>query len=251
MKNYKMILQYDGTRFKGWQKLQHDEDTIQEKLETLLERIAQEEDRPQEIQVNGAGRTDAGVHALGQCASFHMETRKTPAELLRAMNQFLPESIAVISMETVPERFHARLNATGKTYRYRIINSKIPHVFERRYTCMIAQELDLEAMRRAAACLVGCHDFRAFCSKKGSKKSTERTISSVSVEAQGEEVDLLFTGNGFLYHMVRIMSGTLIEVGLHKRDPGSICEILQSKDREQAGYLAPAEGLFLEKVFYE
>lgn len=245
-----MILQYDGTRYQGWQKQTRTDNTIQGKLETLLMRLAEEEGIPQEIQVNGAGRTDAGVHAKGQVASFHMETGLTVAKLWKKINQYLPEDIAVISMAEAPERFHARLNAQGKLYRYRIDNSEIPNVFERRYVYAMPQQLDLAAMQEAAQYFVGKHDFLAFCSKHSGKKSTERTIEAVRVESKDSEIDITFTGDGFLYHMVRIMTGTLIEVGLHKREPASIPETIENRMREQAGFLAPASGLVLEEVYY-
>ena len=255
MRNFKMILQYEGTRYQGWQKQESTEHTIQGKLSALLTRMT-----GQEIEVQGSGRTDAGVHALGQTANFHADTNLSAGEIMEYMNTYLPEDIAVISLEEVPERFHSRLNAKGKTYCYRVLNTHIPHVFDRRYTYMVPEKLDLEAMRRAAEYLTGTQDFKAFTSTKKGKKSTVRTIESIRIEkgeslslqAAGAEDEIRFwySGNGFLYHMVRIMTGTLLEVGAHKRRPEEIAEVLASGCREQAGALAPAKGLTLMEVRY-
>lgn len=255
MRNFKMILQYEGTRYQGWQKQESTERTIQGKLSALLTRMT-----GQEIEVQGSGRTDAGVHALGQTANFHADTNLSAGEIMEYMNTYLPEDIAVISLEEVPERFHSRLNAKGKTYCYRVRNTHIPHVFDRRYTYMVPEKLDLEAMRRAAEYLTGTHDFKAFTSTKKGKKSTVRTIESIRIEkgeslspqAAGTEDEIRFwySGNGFLYHMVRIMTGTLLEVGAHKRRPEEIAEVLAHGCREQAGALAPAKGLTLMEVRY-
>lgn len=174
MRNFKIVLQYEGTRYKGWQKQgkgegdssssASPENTIQGKLERLLSRIA---GKPVEIQ--GSGRTDAGVHAYGQVANFHMDTDDTPEALMEKINSYLPEDIGVISVEEVPERFHSRLNAKSKTYRYRVLNSAVPHIFERRYVYQVPEHLDMEAMRRAALLLTGSHDFKAFTSDKKGK----------------------------------------------------------------------------------
>ena len=248
--NYRMILQYDGTRYQGWQKQNSSENTIQGKLETLLGRLTEEAGSRQEVAVNGAGRTDAGVHAAGQVASFALKTPEDPSELLGKINRYLPEDIAVISLEEAPERFHARLNARGKTYRYRIMNSIVPDVFARKYMYQLPEELDIDAMREAAVLFAGKHDFRTFSSGHLGNKTTERTMESVSVGKIGDEVDIVFTGDGFLYHMGRIMIGTLIEAGYHKREIKSISELLQGGERAEAGFLAPAQGLILEKVYY-
>lgn len=246
LRNFKMILQYEGTRYQGWQRQVSTENTIQGKLEALLSKMAGEP-----VEVNGSGRTDAGVHAMGQVANFHADTDKRPEEIMDYMNFYLPEDIAVISLAEAPQRFHSRLNATGKTYCYRVLNTKIPHVFERRYVHVVEEALDVEAMRKAAAYLLGTHDFRAFTSNKRSKKSTLRRIDEIRIEQAGEEVRFWYSGNGFLYHMVRIMTGTLLEVGLHKREPGTAAEILASGCREAAGELVPAKGLTLMEVRYQ
>lgn len=255
MRNFKMILQYEGTRYQGWQKQESTDNTIQGKLESLLSKMVGEK-----VEVHGSGRTDAGVHALGQVANFHADTDKTPAEILEYMNFYLPEDIGVIELSEVPERFHSRLNAKGKTYCYRVINSRLPHIFDRRYVHAEDEKLDVEAMKCAAEYLIGTHDFKAFTSNKRSKKSTVRTIESIQIEkvtstsfSMTEEIDeirFLYSGNGFLYHMVRILTGTLLEVGKHKRKPEDIAGILKSGNRENAGELAPAKGLTLMEVRY-
>lgn len=255
MRNFKMILQYEGTRFKGWQKQESTDNTIQGKLEALLTKMIGEK-----IEVQGSGRTDAGVHAFGQVANFHADTQMSTDEILQYMNTYLPEDIAVISLKEVPERFHSRLNAKGKTYCYRVIHSGLPHVFDRRYAHVMEQELDVEAMREAAEYLVGTHDFKAFTSNKKGKKSTVRRVEKISIERvqstsmlfskEQDEIRFTYSGNGFLYHMVRIMTGTLLEVGMHKRKPEEIAEILDSGCREKAGELVPAKGLTLMEVRY-
>ncbi|MDD6812128.1 MAG: tRNA pseudouridine(38-40) synthase TruA [Lachnospiraceae bacterium] len=246
MRNFKLTLQYEGARYQGWQRQESTDNTIQGKLELLLSKMC-----GQKIEIQGSGRTDAGVHAMAQIANFHADTDKTTEEILDYMNQYLPEDIVVCAVEEVPERFHSRLNAKGKVYRYQIINSKIPSVFDRRYAYQIEEKLDIEAMRRAADYLEGTHDFQSFTSAKKGKKSTIRTIESIQIEEQGEKLVLTYTGNGFLYHMVRILTGTLIEVGLDKRKPEDMAAILDAKDRKEAGCLVPAKGLTLMQVQYE
>lgn len=245
MRNIKVILQYEGTRYQGWQRQGNTGNTIQGKLEALLTKMC-----GRKVEVDGSGRTDAGVHAYGQVANFHIETEMGLQEIMDYMNQYLPEDIAVIDIEEMPERFHSRLNAKGKIYRYRVINSGVPHIFDRRYAYAVEEELDMEAMESAAKLLCGTHDFRAFTSNKRSRKSTVRTVDSILIEKKGDEICFTFQGDGFLYHMVRIMMGTLLEVGMHKRDAAQIEGLLESGTREDAGYLVPAKGLALVEVFY-
>ena len=244
MRNLRLDLCYDGTRYRGWQRLPGREDTIQGKLETALSRILE-----QPIEVSGSGRTDAGVHALGQVANFHCDSGLSAEEILRQLRRYLPEDIGIYSCVDVPPRFHARLNARSKTYCYRIWNSEQPCVFERRYVAVMPERLDLEAMRQAAARLIGEHDFSAFCGNAKMKKSTFRRLDAIDIQHQGEEIRLTFTGNGFLYNMVRILVGTLVEVGRGQRSPESM-EALFGGKREQAGFLAPAQGLCLMEVEY-
>ena len=244
MRNLRLDICYDGTRYRGWQRLPDREDTIQGKLETALSRILGEP-----IEISGSGRTDAGVHAKGQVASFHCESPMPPAEILANLRRYLPEDIGIYSCREVSPRFHARLNAREKTYVYRIWNSEAPCVFERRFVTAMPERLDVEAMNRAGALLVGRHDFSAFCGNPKMKKSTVRELTALTVTRQGEEIVLRFTGNGFLYNMVRILTGTLVEAGRQQRSPESVTELFGAK-RAQAGFLAPAQGLCLEEVVY-
>ena len=245
MRNFKVTLQYEGTRYQGWQKQESTDNTIQGKLEALLSKMA-----GTKVEIQGSGRTDAGVHAAGQVANFHLDTDQSPSQIMDYMNFYLPEDIAVISIEEVPERFHSRLNAKGKTYLYRVINSPVPHIFDRKYAWTVEEKLDVEAMRKAAAFLEGTHDYKAFTSLKKSKKSTVRTVERILIECVDDEIRFTFRGDGFLYHMVRIMMGTLIEVGLHKKKPEEITGIFEKGLRENAGELVPAKGLTLLEVRY-
>ena len=243
--NYRMTLQYEGTKYNGWQKQGNTPNTIQAKLEAILQKLDDAE-----VEVRGSGRTDGGVHAMGQVASFTLEHPLPAGEVMAYINQYLPRDIAVVALEEAEPRFHARLNAKGKTYRYRIHQGTIPDVFGRRYSWPLAEQLDVEAMGAAAAHLVGKQDFQSFCDLKNSKKSTVRRVDSIEIYRDGSDLVLDFTGEGFLYHMVRIMVGTLADVGAHRILPGQISGILAAKDRKQAGQLAPACGLMLMKVMY-
>ncbi len=245
MGNYCLILQYDGTRYRGWQKQGNTDRTIQGKLETLLSRLLD-----QKVEAAGSGRTDAGVHALAQTVSFRADTPLSCDELLAALRRYLPEDIGAVSLREADPRFHARLSAKEKTYVYRVWNSAAPCVFERRFVYVFPDVLDLEAMRSAAARLTGRHDFSAFSTGKKTGKPAVRTLSALDVERIGEEVRLTFTADGFLYNMVRILTGTLLEVGRGDRTPESVEEILRSADRTTAGFTAPAQGLCLWEVRY-
>lgn len=245
MKNFRMLLAYDGTRYRGWQRLGNSEDTIQGKLETTLSRIL-----ATPVEVSGSGRTDAGAHAAGQVASFRAETTMDAERILRELRRYLPEDIGVLALKEAPPRFHARLSAVGKTYVYRVWNTDRPNVFERRYVYQLPDDLDIPAMERAASDLLGTHDFMAFCSNKRLKKSSTRTIERLDIERIDEEVRFTITGDGFLYNMVRILAGTLLEIGLHRRPEDCIPAILESRCRENAGETAPARGLCLMEVFY-
>lgn len=245
MRNFKIIIQYDGSRYQGWQKQGSTQNTLQGKFEALLSRLAGEP-----VEIAASGRTDAGVHAYGQTANFHMNTDLSAQELMEQINQYLPEDVAVIECSEADARFHARLNAKKKTYRYRVLNSSVPHVFDRKFVYQVPEALDVEAMRKAASCLVGTHDFKSFTSAKKSKKSTVRTIESIDIVCIGEEIRFLFTGDGFLFHMVRILTGTLLEVGLGKRSAEDMPRLLMACNRQEAGFLAPAQGLALMEVSY-
>lgn len=240
-----MIIQYDGTRYKGWQVQKSTDMTIQGKLQAVLEEMT-----GQPVEVIGSGRTDAGVHAMGQVANFHIEEEFTESEILDYLNHYLPMDIAVTELKEVDERFHARYNALEKTYLYRIHRSSIPNVFERKYMYTYTENLDIEKMKHAAQYLIGTHDFMAFCGNKKIKKSTVRTITEINIVEKEHEIQISYTGDGFLQNMIRIMTGTLIEVGNGTKVPSDIVRILESKDRQNAGYTVPSEGLILKSVDY-
>lgn len=277
MKNYKITIQYEGTRFQGWQRQTSTDNTIQGKIEAILSKMC-----GVPVEINGAGRTDAGVHAKGQVANFKINTDKSTVEIMDYLNMYLPEDIAVVDIEEADDRFHARLNAKGKHYQYRLRIARTADVFSRKVVCAYAEipkigvsdkimhgvlevtnsqevshaiaqcervKLDVDAMQKAAALLSGKHDFKAFTSNHRTKKSTVRTID-IQIKETPEEIIFDYTGDGFLYHMVRILTGTLIEVGEGKRTPQSMSDILQSEERANAGVLVPAKGLTLLEVYY-
>ena len=243
-----MTLEYDGSRYDGWQKQGNTDNTIQGKLEAVLFKWT-----GQEVEVHGSGRTDAGVHARGQTANFHIEEQFCPsaAAAMEYMNRYLPEDIAVLSCEVAPERFHSRLSAVRKTYCYQLEMGPKKDVFQRNYYYGLGERLDVSAMKAAAGLLTGTHDFKSFCGNKKMKKSTVRTIEKIEFEQSGSRLHIYFTGNGFLQQMVRILTGTLIEVGQGKCAPDKITRILDAQDRQAAGPTAPAQGLFLVNVGYE
>ncbi|MBM7562037.1 tRNA pseudouridine(38-40) synthase TruA [Fusibacter tunisiensis] len=240
--NYKLTLSYEGTRYKGWQRLKNNPDTIQGKLEETLSRLCHEA-----IEINGSGRTDAGVHALNQVCNFKTNFNWRLDDLKNQLNRFLPEDVSVLNAEKVDERFHARFSAKTKTYAYRIWTAEYRPVFERRWVYASQEgKLDVNAMETAAKVLVGTHDFKPFSSDR-TKKSTVRTLYQIDFEETETELVIRYTGDGFLHNMVRILTGTLIEVGQHKReavDPESV------QDRSVLGFTAPACGLTLESVKY-
>jgi tRNA pseudouridine38-40 synthase len=244
MRNLRLDICYDGTRYRGWQRLTGVDNTIQGKIEQTLSRILGEE-----IEISGSGRTDAGAHAKGQVANFHCESTMKSPEVLSQLRRYLPEDIGIYSCEDVHERFHARLNAKTKTYCYRLWNSEAPCVFERRFLYTDTGRYDLKAMQNAAQIFVGEHDFSAFCANKKMKKSTIRRIDSFEIQRIGDEIRFTVTGNGFLYNMVRIMVGTLLEVGRGERSVDSVAALFGAK-RENAGALVPACGLCLMEVTY-
>ena len=244
MRNLRLDICYDGTRYRGWQRLSGDENTIQGKLETALSRILGEP-----IEISGSGRTDAGVHAEGQVANFHCESTMAASEILSQLRRYLPEDIGIYACKDCSDRFHARLNAKEKTYRYRIWNSGDPCVFDRRYVTVMPEPLDVEAMNRAAVHFLGQHDFSAFCGNPRFKKSTVRFIRALDICRVGKEIQVTVTGNGFLHNMVRIIVGTLVEVGRGQRAAESIPELFGGK-RADAGFLVPPQGLCLQEVAY-
>lgn len=245
-RNIKLILKYDGTKYHGWQKQGNTEKTIQGKLEQLLSRMTEET-----IEVQGSGRTDAGVHALEQVANFHTYTSMSVDSIKQYMQNYLPKDIGILQVEEETLRFHSRLSAKKKQYEYRIYIGKENPVFERAYCWHIDEPMMIEEMKKASKYFLGEHDFKSFCGNPKMKKSTVRIIEEIQIEKQDHMLYLRFTGNGFLMNMVRILTGTLVEVGIGKRNYHEMEDILNAKKREVAGVLAPSQGLFLKKVWYE
>lgn len=242
--NYKILLAYDGTRFSGWQRQNGGDNTVQYVVEKAVSGVLGEN-----IEVIGSGRTDAGVHAKGQTANFKTDKKINGDEFIPAVNGLLPNSVAIKEIEIVDERFHSRLNARAKTYEYTIWKAPYNDPFGRNYSFRCT-DIDTEKMRRAAELFIGTHDFKAFCANRRFKKSTVREIYSVDIYEDYETVKMRFTGSGFLYNMVRIMAGTLIETGEGKREIGSIEKAFASLNRDDVGFTAPPQGLCLLEVFY-
>lgn len=256
MRVIKAVLSYDGTAFSGFQR-QLNARSVQAELETALTAI-----EGRHVTVTGAGRTDAGVHAVGQVASFKLSSSIADADLFRALNAKLPEDVRILSVETAPAGFNARFSAQAKTYRYRISNSRVMSPFQRRYAWHISRRLDLDAMRAAASALIGEHDFSAFAAKArpDRKQRVRRTSVRVVTQSAWSEEPLAgggrlliyeITGTGFLKYMVRTIVGTLIEVGDRKREPESLAGVLLSRTRAAAGPTAPPSGLYLVRVDYD
>lgn len=247
MHNYKLILSYDGSKYLGWQKQSTQPlKTIQGKLENILSILF---DSP--IQVIGSGRTDAGVHARMQVANFHAPHFIECTEILEYCKRYLPQDIAILKLSIASERFHSRYNALGKTYTYSIDTNMFADPFKARYSYHVGQKLNISAMQEASMHLLGTHDFKSFTSLKSKKKSTIKTIHSINFsECTDGQVLITYKGNGFLQHMVRILSGTLIEVGLGERSVDSIQELLASCKRSESGATAPSHGLCLMEVHY-
>ncbi len=244
MRNLRLDICYDGTRYRGWQRLPGADNTIQAKLENTLSRIL---DEP--IEVSGSGRTDAGTHAQKQVANFHCNSDMPAQEILRLLRRYLPEDIGIYSCKNVSPRFHARLNAKTKTYRYRIWICDEPCVFERRFVYIDPRPVNVEQIRVAAKYFLGEHDFSAFCANKRMKKSTVRYIEDLQICTDGKELTITVTGNGFLHHMVRIIVGTLLEVGRGERSADSVPQLFGAP-RADSGELVPACGLCLMEVNY-
>ena len=244
-KNYKLKISYDGSRYFGWEH-QPDRETIQGKIETVLARMVDKD----MVDVIGAGRTDAGVHARAMIANVQLDTQMSPEEIRDYANRYLPDDIAILEVREAADRFHARYKAVGKTYQYTCFDGPVKPVFDRKYYTPLDQELDVEAMQEAAHFLEGKHDYKSFCGNSRMKKSTVRIVDTITVRRRKGYVYLTFHGTGFLQNMVRIMSGTLIEVGLRRKRPEEVGEILEACDRKVAGPTAPAKGLCLLKVDY-
>ena len=244
MRTLKLTLAYDGTRFVGWQR-QAEGDSIQGLLEDALARF-----EGSAVTLHGAGRTDAGVHALGQVASVRLTCGHDVSTLRRALNAQLPEDIRVLLVEEVPEDFHARFSARSKTYRYQIRHGTIADPFERVFVWHMPEPLDVEAMKRAAATLVGRHDFAAFQSAGSDAGGTVRTVTRSDLRDTDGRLTYEIDGNGFLRHMVRAIAGTLVDVGRGFRSAENMSPLLHSASRANAGQTAPARGLFLVRVDY-
>lgn len=245
MKNYCMTIQYDGGRYKGWQRLGSGDNTIQGKLEQVLSELA-----GYEIEITGSSRTDAGVHALAQVANFKLGEAIPQEQIKEYLNRYLPQDICVTSVEPVAENFHSRYHVKDKTYLYKIWNKEYTNPFMRKYSMHVKETLDLGLMQEAAGYFLGAHDFTAFSNAKSKKKSMVREIYSIDFETCDGFIHIRIRGNGFLYNMVRWMVGALIEVGLGNIKPEEIPLILEAKKRGRIGRLAEAQGLYLEKVTY-
>ena len=249
MRNIRMTIQYDGSRYKGWQKQNikgMDVSTIQAKIENVLSKMTGEE-----IQVIGCGRTDTGVHADKYTANFKTNSNKNIKDMSKYLHEFLPEDISVISLRDVSDRFHSRLNAISKTYVYTIDNNRFANVFIKKYAYHVEGQLNIEKMKEASKYFIGTHDFKGFSGVKDkSKKSTVRTINYINITEKDNIIKIEYNGNGFLINMVRILSGTLINVGKGQIEPEDIKKMLQSKQRSELPVKAPAKGLCMKEVNY-
>ncbi|WP_407314102.1 tRNA pseudouridine(38-40) synthase TruA [Desulfosporosinus sp. SB140] len=245
MRNLKMTIAFDGSKYKGWQRQKANDLTIQGKIEAVLSKMTEED-----ILLVGCGRTDSGVHAENYIANFHTKSALSTKRMLDYLYEYLPEDIVVKSLEDVAERFHARYNVKSKTYVYRINTHKFRDVFNRKYTYHLAEKLNLIEMRKASEVLIGSHDFQSFTNARNSDKSTIRTINFINIIDTEGLLAIEVNGNGFLWNMVRIIVGTLIEVGKGNIQPVDVERILNEKKRWEAGPLAQAKGLFLRDVQY-
>ena len=245
MANYKFIVTYDGTKYYGWEHQPKVDETIQGKMESVLSRMLNED-----VEVIGCGRTDAGVSARGYVCNAHLKTDEKPEVVRDYLNRYLPDNICVDSCVIASDRFHARYNATGKTYRYTCYIGDTKPVFDRKYVYALDFKPDIEEMKKAAKYLMGEHDYASFCSNPKMKKSTVRKVDSIVIEKNGDYLTFTYHGSGFLQHMVRIMTGTLLEVGEGKREASSMPTLIEAKERAKAGACAPANALCLIRVEY-
>lgn len=254
-RNYLLTIEYDGTGFSGWQR-QPDKATVQGTVEKALSTVL-----GREIKINGTSRTDAGVHAYGQQASFKGDFSIPTEKIAMVVNNRLAGGlrgttivgpVRITEAKEMPMDFHARFDSKGKTYIYRIRNSNEMDIFQRNYCYQVAQPLDIKKMQQAAFYIEGTHDFACFQAAGGEERETTvRTIYQLQILPVGNEIFLAITGDGFLYNMVRIITGTLVEIGMGKRTPESVIETIKSKDRQRAGHTAPPQGLYLKKVYYD
>lgn len=245
MRNYKMIIAYDGTKYQGWQRQSSTPMTIQGIVENAISEIV-----GYFVEIDGSGRTDGGVHSVGQVANVKLSGKVEERKFQEQLNKKLPEDIRIRQVELVPNRFHSRLSAVAKTYEYIVDTREKQDVFTRKYCYHYTKSLDVQRMQEAAKKLVGKHDFSAFTDKKD-EKSAVRVLYNIKIEKHGHKIYFRFYGNGFMYHEVRILAGTLLEVGTGERTIQSVSKALQSKKRIDAGFLAPALGLVLKKVEYK
>ncbi len=243
-RNIRLTVEYDGTAYSGWQR-QREAQTVQGALEERLKQVC---GHPVDLLV--AGRTDAGVHGLGQTANFHTSSTMPTAKIQNVLNHLLPRDIRIVKAQQVPDTFHATYHAKAKLYRYVIRNAKEHTVFDRNTHHHVRPELNVAAMKKAARFLIGTHDFTAFRGTLGKWADPKRTLMKIQIRKKGSDIILEYTGVSFLHQMIRIISGTLLYVGLGKLKPDDIKEILKSKDRKKAGPTLPPTGLFLVKVFY-
>ncbi|MEH7455758.1 tRNA pseudouridine(38-40) synthase TruA [Bacillus sp. JJ1127] len=243
MNNYKLTIQYDGGRYKGWQRLGNNDNTIQGKIESVLSEMV-----GKEIEIIGCSRTDAGVHALNQIANFKIDENLPEFKVKKYLNQYLPNDISITDVELVSERFHARYNSKAKTYLYKIWNEEHTNPFMRKYSMHVGKKLNVENMKKAAQYLIGSHDFTAFSNAKSKKKSMVREVYMLDIVESEGFIQIRVSGNGFLHNMVRKIVGALVEVGLGQLDAEVIPQILEAKQRNQINCLADASGLHLEKV---
>lgn len=246
MHHYRLTIQYDGSRYKGWQRLGQGENTIQSKVEQVLS-----DGIGQHVEIIGAGRTDAGVHALEQVAHFKSAVKLDLKKIQKHFNHYLPPDISVLeTIEAHPE-FHARYDAVEKTYLYQIWNEPHSQPFLRKYSMHVKTKLNIDQMKNAAQYFIGEHDFTAYSNAKSNKKKAVRSVYRVELEERAGLIQIRVNGNGFLYNMVRKMVGTLVEVGLGKKETHEIPEILKAKDRSRTGMQAEPQGLYLEKVSFK
>ena len=246
MQKLKGIIQYDGTAFAGYQ-IQPNGRTIQAEIEAVLQKMH----KGQTVKVTASGRTDAGVHAVGQVIHFTSDLNIPPEGWNRALNAMLPDDIRIADIQYADAGFHARYDTKGKEYRYKVLNQKDPDLFRRYYNYHVPQKLDVAAIKEACRYLEGEHDFTSFCSARSTVKGGKvRTITKADIHPEGNELVFIFRGTGFLYNMVRILVGTLLEIGKGERKPEEIMAMIEAKDRSAAGKTAPPHGLFLWEVFY-
>lgn len=246
-KNYKFKIMFDGSRFYGWEHQPNTDMTIQGKIETVLTKMVNSD---KTIEVIGCGRTDAGVHAKAMIANAFLDTDMSVEEIRDYMNRYLPDDICILEVREASDRFHSRYNAIGKTYCYTCYVGPLKPVFDRKYVYVLDEMPDINKMQQAAELLMGEHDFASFCSNPRMKKSTVRIVDTIQISRKGQYINFTYHGTGFLQHMVRILTGTLLEVGFGKREADSIPELIDAKDRSLAGFTAPACGLCMMQVDY-